>query len=114
MTEQPKQATGAGGVLVLLAIGALAGVWWLTTGGPVRYSIAARSSSGEARISYETTSGTVSETVRTPWNRVIEVPAGRVLTFSVAAEGAVCEIVDGTGRQRARLEGDHVHCTAGP
>lgn len=115
MNEQAKRpANVGGGAILVLVLCALGGVWWLMSSGPTRYSIGARSSSGEARVSYETAGGTVDETVRTPWTRVVEVPAGRVLTFSVAAPGAVCEIVNGQGQQVARLEGDHVHCTARP
>jgi hypothetical protein len=88
--------------------------WWVSSGSTARYSITARSASGQARVSYETVSGTSNETVRTPWSRVVEVPSGRSFTFSVAAEGAACEIADRNARIIARLEGDHVHCTARP
>lgn len=116
MSEEKKepQRVSAGTAIAVLAamVGGL--VWWVSSNATERYSITARSSSGQARVSHETTGGTTNETVRTPWTRVVEVRSGRPFTFSVAAEGAVCEIADRNARIVSRLEGDHVHCTTTP
>lgn len=109
MNQNVNGKAVAAAIVALIAFAA----WRAYASLPRTLQLNATTTAGSARVSYETRSGTVSETVQTPWTKVIEAPRGRALTFSVAGDGATCEVLE-NGARLARLEGGHVHCAVSP
>lgn len=112
MSDEATKKNQGGSVLVVLLLAAgFLYIWW-SYSKPKTFVYRANSANGVAQVNYETASGTISQTVRTPWTFTASLPRD-VVTFSVSGERASCEIVK-DGRRVAFLEGDAVHCSTLP